>query len=211
MDSVTKPETDPSTTGPSAGEPDQPEAGTEGFERQLGTYIRELRLQRNISLRALAAQSEVSVSFLSQVERGEASPSIATLMRIARALGQTIGSMFEHRSNSRLVRAGEGPRLVHADRQWDEELLTPRGFSRLQVIRSTLAPGGSSGEGMLTYGSSETTVLVEKGRLVVWLASERFEMRVGDCLSYDPSVPHRLENPTDKPVVMLFSSAPPSY
>ncbi|GIF23669.1 transcriptional regulator with XRE-family HTH domain [Actinoplanes tereljensis] len=182
-----------------------------GFERKLGTYIRELRLDRKVSLRSLAAESGVSVSFLSQVERGEASPSIATLMRIAKALGQTIGSLFESRSNSRLVRSGQGPRLVHPNREWDEELLTPRAFGKLQVIRSTLAPRGNTGEGMLAYGASETAVFVERGRVDVWLGAERFELRQGDCLSYDPSTPHRLENPSDEPVVLLFSSAPPSY
>ncbi|GAA2635432.1 helix-turn-helix domain-containing protein [Paractinoplanes durhamensis] len=182
-----------------------------GFERKLGTYIRELRLERKVSLRSLAADSGVSVSFLSQVERGEASPSIATLMRIAKALGQTIGSMFESRSNSRLVRAGQGPRLVHPNAEWDEELLTPRAFTKLQVIRSTLAPRGTTGEGMLAYGAAETAVFVESGRVDVWLGPERFDLRQGDTLSYDPSCPHRLENPTDEPAVLLFSSAPPSY
>jgi transcriptional regulator with XRE-family HTH domain len=204
VEPVTTPEID-------ADEPEKKESGSEGFERQLGTYIRELRMKQNVSLRALAQQSDVSVSFLSQVERGEASPSIATLMRIAKALGQTIGSLFEHRSNSRLVRAGQGPRLVHPDRQWDEELLTPRGFSRLQVIRSTLAPGGGTGDELLTYGASETSVLVERGKVDIWLGSDHFTLGAGDCLSYDPSVPHRLENRTNKPVVLLFSSAPPSY
>ncbi|GAA2514347.1 cupin domain-containing protein [Winogradskya consettensis] len=185
---------------------------TAGFERKLGTYIRELRLERKVSLRSLAAESGVSVSFLSQVERGEASPSIATLMKIAKALGQTISSMFESpAANSRLVRSGQGPRLVHPHGDWAEELLTPRAFTKLQVIRSTLAPRGTTGEGMLSYGTSETAIFVESGRVDFWLGAERFDLRQGDCLSYDPSAPHRLENPTDEPVVLLFSSAPPSY
>lgn len=183
----------------------------EVIEQQLGTTIRELRLKRNTSLRTLATQSDVSVSFLSQVERGEASPSIATLMRIARALDETIGSLFEHRPNTRLVRAGTGPRLVHPDRQWDEELVTPREFSRLQLIRSTLAPGASTGDEPLNYGSSETTVVVESGAVDFWLGTEHFQLTVGDCLSYDPSAPHRLVNVSSTPTVLMFASAPPSY
>ena len=188
-------------------------AGTDEtmIEQQLGATIRELRLSRNTSLRTLAAQAGVSVSFLSQVERSEASPSIATLMRIAKALDQTIGSLFENRPNTRLVRRGSGPRLVHPDRQWDEELLTPREFSRLQFIRSTLAAGGSSGEEVLVYGASETSVLVESGSVEVWLGPEHFALELGDCLSYDPSAPHRIANPGDVPAVLLFASAPPSY
>jgi transcriptional regulator with XRE-family HTH domain len=181
-------------------------------EHQLGTYIRELRLKRNMSLRSLAAQSDVSVSFLSQVERGTASPSIASLMRIAKSLDQTIGSLFETPSNSRLVRAGEGPRLVHPKRQWEEELLSPRDFSRLQVIRSTLVPGGSTGTELLSYGAvSETSMIVESGSIRVTLGAEVFTMAVGDCLSYDASTPHRIENSTTEPCVIIFGSSPPSY
>lgn len=187
-------------------------AAQETGDHQLGTYIRELRMKRNMSLRALAAKSEVSVSFLSQVERGTASPSIASLMRIAKSLDQTISSLFEQPGNSRLVRAGEGPRLVHPKREWEEELLSPRDFSRLQVIRSTLAPGGSSGKEMLSYGgASETSMIVESGSVSTTLGAEEFELLPGDCLSFDASVPHRIFNAGKTPSVILFVSSPPSY
>jgi transcriptional regulator with XRE-family HTH domain len=181
-------------------------------ENQLGDYIRQLRLKRNMSLRTLATQADVSVSFLSQVERGTASPSIASLMRIAKALDQTIGSLFEHKSSSRLVRAGEGPRLVHPQRQWEEELLSPRDFSRLQVIRSTLAAGGSSGTELLSYGgSAESSLVVESGELVFTLGAEEFSLAKGDCLSYDASTPHRITNTGAGPCVIVFVSSPPVY
>jgi len=203
---MTTTDLDPTATG-------DPGAGDGEFnEHQLGNYIRELRLKRNMSLRSLAAQSEVSVSFLSQVERGTASPSIASLMRIAKSLDQTIGSLFETPSNSRLVRAGEGPRLVHPNREWEEELLSPRDFSRLQVIRSTLVAGGSTGKELLSYGAvSETSMIVESGTINVSLGSEEFTLAEGDCLSYDASIPHRIENATDETCVIIFVSSPPSY
>ncbi len=196
-------------------DPDLPEtpvtAAPEFDERELGAYIRELRLRQNMSLRSLAAKSEVSVSFLSQVERGTASPSIASLMRIAHSLDRTIGSLFDHRSSNKLVRRGEGPRLVHPNRAWDEALLTPREFSRLQVIRSTLSPGGSTGAEMLTYGGSETSMIIESGVLEVDLDGEIVELNEGDTLSFDPSTPHRFSNRTEAPCIIVFASSPPSY
>jgi XRE family transcriptional regulator, regulator of sulfur utilization len=187
-------------------------AASEGGDRQLGGYIRELRVKRNMSLRSLAGAAEVSVSFLSQVERGTASPSIASLMRIAKALDQTISSLFVERESSRLVRAGEGPRLVHPQREWEEELVSPREFSRLQIIRSTLAPGGSSGAELLSYGgASETSMIVESGSVSTTLGSEQFELFPGDCLSFDASTPHRIVNTGSVPSVIIFASSPPSY
>jgi transcriptional regulator with XRE-family HTH domain len=209
---MTAPETDESTLDPAAMAAPSSGGSADFDEHQLGTYIRELRVKRNMSLRTLAAQSEVSVSFLSQVERGTASPSIASLMRIAKSLDQTIGSLFENPTNSRLVRAGEGPRLVHPNRHWEEELLTPRDFSRLQVIRSTLVPGGTSGTEMLSYGTaSETSMIVESGTIRVLMATEEFTLAKGDCLSYDASVPHRLVNDGAESCVIVFVSSPPSY
>lgn len=188
-----------------------PAATAEFDERQLGAYIRELRLKQNISLRTLAAKADVSVSFLSQVERGTASPSIASLMRIAHSLNRTIGSLFDRRVSSRFVRKGEGSRLIHPNGLWDESLLSPREFSRLQVIRSTLAAGASTGPELLSYGSSETSMIVETGSVEVQLAAESFDMVAGDCLSFDPSTPHRFTNNSANPCVILFTSSPPSY
>lgn len=180
-------------------------------ERELGRTIRELRKKKPYSLKELAELSGVSVSFLSQVERGAASPSISSLMRIARALDRTIGSLLESKATSRIVRRGEGPRLVHSGGTWDEARLTPREFSHLQVIRSTLQPGGSTGDEPILYTSSETSMIVEEGRLHVDLDGEVIVLEEGDCLSFDPSVPHRFSNPADGPCVIIFASAPPSY
>lgn len=180
-------------------------------ESELGRTIRGLRKRSGMSLKELAGVSGVSVSFLSQVERGATSPSISSLMRIAHALGGTIGSLLDSKSASRLVRRGEGPRLVHSGGEWDEARLTPREFSHLQVIRSTLTPGGSTGEEAIVYPTAETSMIVESGRLRVDLDGEIFSLEEGDCLSFDPSVPHTFSNPDQVPCVILFASAPPSY
>ncbi|GAA1695886.1 helix-turn-helix domain-containing protein [Microbacterium sediminicola] len=180
-------------------------------EQALGAHIRRLRMAQQISLRKLAAEADVSVSFLSQVERGTASPSIASLMRIAKALGQTIGNLFEARTDNWLVRAGEAPRLVHPNREWDEELLTPREFTKLQVIRSVLAVGGSTGDEYLSYGPSETSMIIQSGEVDVTIGGETHRLRAGDCLSYDPSTQHSISNAADVPCVILFSSSAAVY
>src|SRR4030095_15694718 len=64
------------------------------IEVDLGARIRALRLARGETLRKLAAEAGVTESFLSQVERGVASPSIASVQRIARALGTSIAELF---------------------------------------------------------------------------------------------------------------------
>jgi transcriptional regulator with XRE-family HTH domain len=196
-----------------AKQPDLPIPAPDGVsqELELSQRIRSLREEKGMSLRAMSRAAGVSVSFLSQVERGTAAPSIASLIRMARALDETVASLFEPRVVGRLIRAGERPALVHPNRQWSEELLSPRDFARLQLIRSTLAPGGSTGDEALSYDVAETCVLVESGRLDFWLDGEWMQLEPGDCLAYDPHQPHRLANPGTKPTVLLFASSPPSY
>jgi transcriptional regulator with XRE-family HTH domain len=189
--------------------PDPPDPASE--ETQLSQRLRTLRHEKGMPLREMAQIAGVSVSFLSQVERGTASPSIGTLIRMARALDETVSSLFEPRNHARLIRADARPTLVHPERQWSEELLSPRDFTRLQFIRSTLAPGGSTGPDALSYDVAETCMLVESGRLTVWLEEEEMELGPGDCLAYDPHQSHRFHNQSDAPVVLIFASSPPSY
>jgi transcriptional regulator with XRE-family HTH domain len=196
------------SAGPNPDElPDEP-ASEEG---ELSRRLRTLRHEKGMSLRTMAAAAGVSVSFLSQVERGTASPSIGSLIRMARALDEPVASLFEPRNQARLVRADRRPTLVHPERQWSEELLSPRDFTRLQFIRSTLAPGGSTGPEPISYDAAETCMLVEAGTLDVWLDGEELVLGPGDCLAYDPHQQHRLANTGDQPTILLFASSPPSY
>src|SRR5512134_3680276 len=89
-------------------------ADIQPVEVDLGARIRALRVARGETLRKLATQAGVTESFLSQVERGVASPSIASVQRIARALGASIAELFEadERAGS-LVRVGERRRIVY--------------------------------------------------------------------------------------------------
>ena len=62
--------------------------------RVIGEHIRRLRLRRHVSMRAFAAQTGFSPSFISQLENGQVSPSLGSLQKIAEALGVTLGEFF---------------------------------------------------------------------------------------------------------------------
>ncbi|MFL5846897.1 MAG: helix-turn-helix domain-containing protein [Solirubrobacteraceae bacterium] len=181
------------------------------LEGELSQRLRALREQKGMTLRAVADAAGISVSFLSQVETGKASPSIATLIRMARSLDENVAALFEPRSSSHLIRAGDRPRLVHPQRKWTEQLLSPRDFRHLQVIISTVSPGASSGEEAFGYEAAETCALVQSGKVSFWLESERFDLEVGDCLAFDSRQPHRVENVGKVPAEILWASSPPAY
>lgn len=181
-------------------------------EFELGRRIRTLREEHGRSLREVAEGAEVSESFLSQVERGVASPSVASLRRIAEALGESVASFFAGPSSSgRVVRAGRRRRLVHPSRKWEDVLLTPRESRKLQIILSRIEPGAGSGNEPYSHESDEECVIVLTGRLEFWVEDERFELEEGDSLLFESRRPHRNRNPGPSRAEVLWVITPPSY
>ncbi len=181
-------------------------------ERELGGRIRSLREDGGRSLREVAVAAGVSESFLSQVERGVASPSVASLRRIAEALGESVGSFFEGPAiGGRVVRVRDRRRLVHPRRRWEDVLLTPRESKRLQVILSTIEPGAGSGKEPYAHDSDEECVIVLKGRLEFWVDDERYDLQEGDSLVFESRRPHRNRNPGPSKAEVLWVITPPSY
>ena len=171
-----------------------------------------MREGKGLSLRAVAEAAGVSESFLSQVERGVANPSVASLRRIAVALGEALASFFQGPSVAgRLVRVADRRRMVHPRRRWEDVLLTPRQARRLQVILSTIEPGAGSGDEAYAHDSDEECVIVLKGKLDFWVGEERYEMEEGDSLLFESRVPHRNLNPGPTKAEVLWVITPPSY
>lgn len=185
----------------------------EGEGRELGRRIRTLRDRRGLSLRAVAETAGVSESFLSQVERGVASPSVASLRGIAEALNESVASFFAEgeEAGGQVVRVADRRRLVHPKRHWEDVLLTPRGSKHLQVILSTVEPGQGSGEEPYSHDSDEECVLILEGRLEFWVAEKRYVLEEGDSLLFESRLPHRNLNPGPGSAKVLWVITPPSY
>src|SRR5437868_4442387 len=178
----------------------------------LGERLRAIRLLRRRTLKEVAGAAGFSESFLSQLERGRSSASIASLQRLASALGVEVSDLFATDDLSR-------PRVLrHNARQlvaWGElgrkALLTPKPFHSLEVVAAQFDPGGSTGDEPYTHGDSEEILLVVEGRVHVQLGTEVYDLRAGDSVHYQSSTPHRVSNPGEEPAEVLFVISPPSY
>jgi transcriptional regulator with XRE-family HTH domain len=181
-------------------------------ELQLGPRIRALRQARNITLRELAERAGVTESFLSQVEREVTSPSIASVQRIARALDLAIAELFtEEAPHGRVVRRGDRRRITYPGLGAVDEFLTSGLDGRLQVILSTIEPGGGTGDEAYAHDSDEEVVIVLSGRLELWVADEHHALEEGDSVTYSSRLKHRNRNPGDTTAVVLFCLTPPSF
>jgi transcriptional regulator with XRE-family HTH domain len=181
-------------------------------ELQLGSRIRALRQARRLTLRALAERSGVTESFLSQVEREVTSPSIASVQRIARGLDLSIAQLFaEEGASGRVVRREARRRISYPGLKAVDEFLTANMAGRLQVILSTIEPGGGTGEEPYTHDSDEEVVVVLEGVLDMWVGDEHYVLREGDAITFGSRTPHWNMNRGEQQVVVIFCLTPPSF
>jgi transcriptional regulator with XRE-family HTH domain len=179
---------------------------------QLGSRIRALRQGRRMTLRALSARAGVTESFLSQVEREVTSPSIASVQRIAHALDLSIAQLFaEEPSPGRVVRREARRRVATPGLKAVDEFLTTNMAGKLQVILSTIQPGGGTGEEPYTHDSDEEVVIVLEGVLDLWVGDEHYVLREGDAIAFQPRLPHWNVNEGAAPAIVLFCVTPPSF
>jgi transcriptional regulator with XRE-family HTH domain len=179
---------------------------------ELGERLRAIRLFRRLTLRVVAEAAGVSESFVSQLERGRSSASVATLQRLSAALGIEVSDLFagEPQSGPRVLRRHERQSIEwgHLGRK---ALLTPKPFLSLEAVAAVFDPGGSTGDEPYTHGDSEELLLVLAGRVQVQLGSELLDLSTGDSVNYRSSTPHRVSNPGDETAEVLFVISPPSY
>jgi transcriptional regulator with XRE-family HTH domain len=179
---------------------------------ELGQRIREVRRKKSMTLREAAAAADVSESFLSQVERGLANPSVASLRRIADAMHEPVASFFVGEAPSgMLVRVKDRRRLVHPMGMLEDYLLTPPSARRLQIIYCVAGPGEGSGDERYTHVADEEFIVILSGCLDVSIADETYNLGAGDALLLDPKIPHGFHNPGAEPATMLWVQTPPLF
>jgi transcriptional regulator with XRE-family HTH domain len=175
----------------------------------LGGRVRALREGLDLSLRELAERSGVSAPMLSQVERGETSPTLQVAERIARGLDLRLSQLLrlDESGSVEIVRAGErrtGPEAVSGHRY--EILTPPRPGQRAELSRHALAGGavtGSPGDPPIHEPGSRETALVQAGRVILYCDGEPHELGTGDCVTFDADLPHHFENPDRSEAVLL--------
>jgi transcriptional regulator with XRE-family HTH domain len=189
------------------------QATSEETLADVGERLRAIRTLRRVTLRTVAERAGLSESFLSQVERGRANASIASLTRIAAALGVSVADLFEPNgepSRPRVLRRQSRPALAFGT-LGRKYMLTPRPLEHLQVMCGELDAGGSTGDEPYTHGDSEELLVVLEGVVHLQLGTEIYELRAGDSIDYRSSTPHRLSNIGDGVAEVMWIISPPSY
>lgn len=182
--------------------------------QRLGRAIHEARTGR-YTVQELAAEAGVSQGLISQLERGIGNPSFKTLQRIADALGLRIGDLVEAASRTpdsppMIVRRHARARLQVTAEAPIYELLTPNLRGRLEVLETALPPGFSNRDEPFLHVGEECVVVIE-GAVDVGVGDLIDRLETGDAITYDSSIPHWWENPSETPCRVLGVVTPPSF
>jgi transcriptional regulator with XRE-family HTH domain len=176
----------------------------------LGLRIRAYRQMRKLTLRQVAERSEVSVSFLSQLERGTSGASIPTLRSIAEALGLSLSDLFsaEPTQAHRVLRAAERPTIQASG--VDKFLLTRRPLQHLEVLEGVVQDGAMVGNRSHRHGDSQELLLVLDGSVRLILDDREHVMDRGDSIEYRSSSTHCVVNDSGTTARVLWIISPPS-
>ena len=180
----------------------------ETAEQRIGPALKRLREKTGHSLRSLAGQMGFSASFVSQVENGLVSPSIASLEKMASTLGVTLADLFAvpHAAEITVVRANARPRFKSSWSKARVNALSPLGGGALEALLVTLEGGGSSGKRLAASGTDHFAMVVN-GRLLLTYSGEEIALGEGDTVLIRATTPHRWHNPGRQPGRVLIVSS----
>lgn len=176
---------------------------TEALSEKLGETIARLRKSDQLSLGELSEMSGVAKSMISQIEKNESNPTVATLSRLSQALGTSVEAMFATSPTQTAL-------VQHAHVQDIPHITSDDGLCELRIIGAIetvqfvqvydfrAESGGKLISSPHPIGSIENLTLLS-GELDVQVEGERWTVKAGETLRYHADRPHSIHNKSDRP------------
>ena len=179
--------------------------------KRLGSKIRKLRISKGINLTAFAKKIDKTPSYLSQVERGIASPSIMALREISKVLSVPIFYfLIDDKKQSAIVRKNERRVLQFPKSHLTYELLSPDVSHQIEMIRTRIEFGASTCSKPLPHEGEECTLVME-GKMKIQIGDEFFTLEEGDSIYYIASIAHKITSIGDKDLVIISAITPTNF
>ncbi len=176
---------------------------------EVGRRLREIRMSRGLSIRALAEQTALNVNTLSLIENGRTSPSVSTLQAIAQTLQVPVTTFFEENAGNEKVvyrQAGDNPR-VKFSHGTIENLGSSLSQFGAEPLIITLDPLANSGKIPIVHTGSEFVYCLE-GNITYQVEENSYLLKAGDSLIFEAHLPHSWRNEDNAPSRMLLVLCP---
>ncbi|AOJ78219.1 helix-turn-helix domain-containing protein [Burkholderia ubonensis] len=174
----------------------------------LGNKIRALRQRLKLTLDETAGIAGISKPFLSQIERGRAMPSIASLVGIAQALGVTMQYFIDTPTEARSVCRAHALQYFQFTNSANlfAKLTNPADGRKLDAILVRMPAGQSPSE--ITTHAGEEFVYVMRGQVALTLEDCTFTLKAGETAHYESTVAHAWSNAADEEAVIVWVGTP---
>ncbi|MCD6568016.1 MAG: cupin domain-containing protein [Dehalococcoidia bacterium] len=180
---------------------------------KLGEKIKQARKEKGLTLAEVGKIVKCSPSFISGIERGKVSPSIATLKRIAAALETHIVDFFVAPGvPAEPVVMKEKDRTQISMSRWKAEvnlLVRSTTGKRMSPFYTVIQPGGGA-PGKYSHEGEEFGIVL-KGDLEITLNDTIYRVKEGESFYYSSMLPHSWINPTQKETIVVWVVSPPSW
>ena len=176
---------------------------------EIGTKIKRLRLQLNLSQAELADRCELTKGYISQLENDLTSPSISTLMDILSALGTDLAGFFKKDDDTRVV--------FHADEFIEKQdggmnlkwIIPNAQKNEMEPVLVELAPATATAEDFPHEGEEFGFVL--EGKVCIELGGTKYSCKKGEAFYYAADKSHKITNSGKSTAKFLWVSTPPNF
>lgn len=173
-----------------------------------GRKIRELRKNKNLTLKELAVQTGLSSSLLSQIERDLVDPTVTTFWKICERLNVPINHFFQGSEKMDLVVRKENRRVMElSNGRVRYHQLTPNKSGKMEFIIVEIQPGEMSDVDLVSHSGEECGFILQ-GELIVNLDGQEYFLNEGDSIHFSSSVPHRYINPGSVLSLSIWTMVP---
>jgi len=164
----------------------------------LAARIKRLRTEADLTLEQLAVRSGVSRAMLSKVERGEKSPTLALVARIAQGFDISLSTLLGAQpdmSDVTVIRAANAISFTDPITGFERRVLSPTHLDNsVELVLHRIPGGGSSGLLAPYKVPTEKYLVVHEGRLTVYMEDKSYVLGTGDSLYFTVKAPYRFEN-----------------
>jgi transcriptional regulator with XRE-family HTH domain len=178
---------------------------SEKISPTIGPRLRHIRLEKGLTVEALAAAADLDKGFLSRLERGTKRPSVETVLRLSAALGVSVGQLFGEQTTDDTVRVSRaaGRSRSLEDDTYSFELLTPKG----SLMEAFLFHVGADPVGNGQQHDGEEMFFVVSGTIEMRTPDRSYVLEAGDCAYFPGHLAHQMRRLGPEPATAVIAVA----
>ena len=180
---------------------------------KLGTRVRAIRKEKRLSLEQLSAKSGVALATLSRMENGKGSGTFRTHQKLAEALGLSLSELYQNLqlddAEAHLLEPQSDEVEIFTYEERASAILLAKQISTKQMLPQMiiLEPGGKTAVEQYALGTERWLFGLEGGAQVT-VGSKSYKLLEGGTLYFKGSLPHRLENPSNRKAKIISVTSP---